>query len=177
MSAPTTQSAPILPTFIYPPPMLPHTPDAVLPICAQEHSCHVTLDQAQLEHDQQQRPRHFSLPIHPGIVYKFTRADGQFFLGRITHIAAWQRTRVIAHVEHYRSPARFSLAVPYALYQPTSWLGGLVLRQPWLEHLILQYAWFLYDTDDDLYGASIDASHTFYEVSEDVQSMYDPVRQ
>ena len=67
--------------------------------------------------------------------------------------------------------------VPYALYQPTSWLGGLVLRQPWLEHLILQYAWFLYDTDDDLYGASIDASHTFYEVSEDVQSMYDPVRQ
>ena len=32
-------------------------------------------------------------------------------------------------------------------------------------------------TDDDLYGASIDASHTFYEVSEDVQSMYDPVRQ
>ena len=52
-----------------------------------------------------------------------------------------------------------------------------MLRQPWLGHLILQYAWFLYDTDDDLYGASIDASHTFYEVSEDVQSMYDPVRQ
>lgn len=47
--------------------------------------------------------------------------DQRRFMGRITRVVEYQKTRIILWVEHPYSPACITLAVPYPFYEGTRW--------------------------------------------------------
>ena len=101
-----------------------------------------------------------SVPI-PGTLCEFKRPDGKSFHGKVTRVVAYQVTRVIVQVEHRTSYGRFTLAVPYMYYVPTSWS---VLA--WVAR------WFFTDREGDGMDASLHAGHRFWEIEDSVQDMY-----